>query len=48
MTIGLCANYLKHSINGVTVTEIDVFNKITVIGGVDQSANARRILGFTY
>ena len=48
MTISLCANYLKHSIDGVTVTEIDVFNKITIIGGVDKSANARRILGFTY
>ncbi|WP_029083401.1 phage major tail tube protein [Bradyrhizobium sp. th.b2] len=48
MTVNLCANYYRHEINGVTVTEIDVFNKITNIGGTDQSANARRILGFTY
>jgi P2 family phage contractile tail tube protein len=48
MTVSLCANYYKHTIDGTSVTEIDVFNKITIIGGVDQSANARKILGFTY
>jgi P2 family phage contractile tail tube protein len=48
MTVNLCANYFRHEINGVTVTEIDVFNKINIIGGTDKTANARRILGFTY
>ncbi|ARQ95330.1 major tail tube protein [Bradyrhizobium phage BDU-MI-1] len=48
MTVNLVANYYRHAINGVTVTEIDVFNKVTIIGGADKSANARRILGFTY
>jgi P2 family phage contractile tail tube protein len=48
VTVSLVANYYKHTIDGTVVTEIDVFNKITIIGGTDQSANARRILGFTY
>ncbi|WP_316196563.1 phage major tail tube protein [Bradyrhizobium sp. SZCCHNS3053] len=48
MTVNLAANYYRQEIDGVTVTEIDAFNKITVIGGTDRSANARRILGFTY
>ena len=48
MTISVAANYYRHNIDGIDVTEIDVFNKITIIGGVDKSANARRILGFTY
>ncbi|SHH06592.1 phage major tail tube protein [Bradyrhizobium erythrophlei] len=47
-TISLCANYFRHNIDGTDVTEIDVFNKITIIGGTDKSANARQILGFTY
>lgn len=48
LAVNCAANYFRHEINGVTVTEIDVFNKITMIGGQDKSANARRILGFTY
>ncbi|WP_315782402.1 phage major tail tube protein [Bradyrhizobium sp. SZCCHNPS1003] len=48
MTINLCANYYAHYIDNNLVTEIDVFNKITNIGGVDKTANARQILGFTY
>lgn len=48
MSISAVAHYYKHQINGNTVTEIDVFNKITVIGGEDKSSQARRILGFTY
>lgn len=48
MTINLAANYYRHEIGGTTVTEIDVFNKITMIGGNDKSTNARRILGFSY
>ncbi|WP_456711036.1 phage major tail tube protein [Bradyrhizobium sp. USDA 4452] len=47
MTINVCANYYQHNIDGNVVAEIDVFNKVTMIGGVDKSANARRILGFT-
>ncbi len=48
MTVSLTANYYKHSVDQNVITEIDVFNKITVIGGEDKSSNARRILGFTY
>ncbi|MGJ4953016.1 phage major tail tube protein [Bradyrhizobium sp. HKCCYLS20291] len=48
MTVNLCANYYAHYIDNNLVTEIDVFNKITNIGGVDKTANARQILGFTY
>ena len=48
MTIHLAANYYRQEINGTTHTEIDLFNKVTIIGGKDKSANARRILGFTY
>ena len=48
LSVHRSANYYRHEINGVTVTEIDVFNKITMIGGTDKTANARRILGFTY
>lgn len=48
LTVNVVANYYRHEIDGNVVTEIDVFNKITNIGGVDRSQNARRILGFTY
>jgi uncharacterized protein len=48
LSVHCSSNYYRHEINGVTVTEIDVFNKITMIGGTDKTANARRILGFTY
>jgi P2 family phage contractile tail tube protein len=48
LSVHVAANYYRHDINGRTVTEIDVFNKVTIIGGTDKSANARRILGFTY
>jgi uncharacterized protein len=48
MTVNVVANYYQHVVEGNTVAEIDVFNKVTMIGGVDKSASARRILGFTY
>ncbi|MCB1466654.1 MAG: phage major tail tube protein [Rhizobiaceae bacterium] len=48
MSIHLSASYYRQEINGTTHTEIDLFNKVTIIGGRDKSANARRILGFTY
>jgi uncharacterized protein len=46
MTVNCAANYYRHEVNGQTLTEIDVFNKVTIIGGVDKSARARGILGF--
>jgi P2 family phage contractile tail tube protein len=50
MTISLVANYYAQYIDGNNdpIIEIDVFNKVTNIGGTDRSANARRLLGFTY
>ncbi len=48
MTVSLVANYYKHTIGNTVVNEIDVFNKITIIGGQDRSARARGFLGFTY
>jgi uncharacterized protein len=48
LTVTVVANYYRQEINGENVTEIDVFNKITKIGGEDRSQNARRILGFSY
>lgn len=50
MTISLVANYYAQYVDGNNdpVIEIDVFNKVTNIGGTDRSANARRLLGFTY
>jgi uncharacterized protein len=46
LSVELVARYYKHMINQQVVTEIDVFNKKTVIGGVDRSRRAREILGF--
>lgn len=46
ITVELVARYYKHMINQQVVTEIDVFNKKTVINGVDRSRRARDILGF--
>jgi P2 family phage contractile tail tube protein len=48
MSVSVVANYYRHEIDGNTVTEIDVFNKITNIGGSDRSARARQFLGFSY
>jgi P2 family phage contractile tail tube protein len=48
LTVNLVANYYYHEINGRIVTQIDAFNKITFIGGVDRSANARDILAIPY
>jgi P2 family phage contractile tail tube protein len=48
MTVNLVANVLTHKIDNQIVASIDVFNKITIIGGTDKSSNARRILGFSY
>lgn len=48
ITTTCVANYYKHIIDEETVSEIDVFMKKTVIGGIDVSSNARRFLGFSY
>jgi uncharacterized protein len=50
MTVSLVANYYAQYVDGVTdpVIEIDVFNKITNIGGTDRSQRARQLLGFSY
>jgi P2 family phage contractile tail tube protein len=45
-TISCTAHYYKHMVNGERITEIDVFNKVTFINGVDKSAQARFLLGF--
>jgi P2 family phage contractile tail tube protein len=48
MSIHCVANYYQHVVEGNVLAEIDVFNKVTMIGNTDKSANARRILGFSY
>jgi uncharacterized protein len=48
MSVHLSANFYQHAVDGNILAEIDVFNKVTIIGGIDKSAKARRILGFTY
>lgn len=45
LTVNLVANYYRHEIDSRVVTEIDVFNKVTVINGVDKTARARTLLG---
>jgi P2 family phage contractile tail tube protein len=47
-TITCVANRYRQEINGNKVIDIDVFNKVTVLGGVDKSNFARSVLGFTY
>jgi len=46
LSVDLVANYYKHEVEQQVITEIDVFNKVTIIGGQDRSARARQILGF--
>jgi len=46
VTTTCVANYFAHEIDGQMVCEIDVFNKMTRIGGRDRSQRARQILGF--
>lgn len=48
VTTTCIANYYKHKIGDRVVTEIDVFNKKMIIGGVDQSRRARQILSLPY
>lgn len=48
LSISCNANYYRHTVDGVVVNEVDVFAKVAIIGGVDRSANARRLLGFAY
>ena len=37
--------YYKQTRNGVVEFEIDVLNKVFIVGGVDRMAEERRILG---
>jgi P2 family phage contractile tail tube protein len=46
MTIHFAANYYRHNVDGSDVCEIDVFNRVTMINGVDKAARARQILSF--
>ncbi len=48
MTVSLSANRYRHEIGGTTVCDIDLFNKITEIGGTDRTANARKFIGLSY
>ena len=43
--IGVELHYLKQSLNGDDLVEIDVLNMVRVIGGVDQLADRRKRLG---
>ncbi|MHC2552319.1 phage major tail tube protein [Bradyrhizobium elkanii] len=45
LSVHLVANYYRQVVDGNKVTEIDVFNKVTIIGGVDKTARARTYLG---
>lgn len=44
MTVSCNARYYKHQVNGVLVNEIDLFDKVVFINGVDVQAGARDIL----
>lgn len=46
LTVSLVANYYRHEVEGRVLTEIDIFNRVTIIDGVDRAARARDILGF--
>jgi P2 family phage contractile tail tube protein len=46
VSVHLAANYYRHNVDGTDIAEIDVFNRVTMINGVDRSANARSLLGF--
>jgi P2 family phage contractile tail tube protein len=43
--VTVAADYLKHTIDGTIVLEIDALNKKFVANGVDQNAKARQLLG---
>jgi P2 family phage contractile tail tube protein len=46
LSVHVSANYYRHEVEGRTLTEIDIFNRVTIIDGEDKSARARDILGF--
>jgi P2 family phage contractile tail tube protein len=48
LTVSCAAHYYQHKLDNKVVTEISVFDKIAIIGGVDQNKRARQILGFNY
>lgn len=46
LTVNLSANKYTHEVDGQVINQIDVYNKVFIVDGVDRSANARNILGF--
>jgi P2 family phage contractile tail tube protein len=46
LSVHLSCNYYRHEVEGRVLTEIDIFNRLTIIDGVDRSARARDILGY--
>lgn len=48
MSVSLSCRTYTHTIGEKVVTNIDLFNSIFVINGVDKSARKRGLLGFTY
>jgi uncharacterized protein len=48
MTINLVARYYQHIVDGNTLAEIDVFDKVMYLNGVDKAQAARKALGFAY
>jgi P2 family phage contractile tail tube protein len=48
MTVSCTASKFKHTVGGKVITEIDIFNKVFKVNGVDRNDDARRHLGFTY
>jgi P2 family phage contractile tail tube protein len=46
LSVHLSCNYYRHEVEGRVLTEIDIFNRLTIIDGVDKSARARDILGY--
>jgi P2 family phage contractile tail tube protein len=43
--VTVSADYMKHVIDNAVILEIDALNKKFIVNGVDQDANARRLLG---
>lgn len=47
-TVDLTAHYYHQIIDNDSILEIDIYSKIFKVRGVDRSAGARQILGFSY
>jgi len=48
LNVSCVAHSYLHKVNDKVIHRISVFDKVFEINGVDKSADARRILGFTY